>query len=28
LAKNPSGYCNHRYRFKGWPELWATVSKL
>jgi peptide-methionine (S)-S-oxide reductase len=21
LAKNPSGYCNHRYRFKGWPEL-------
>jgi len=21
LMKNPSGYCNHRYRFKDWPEL-------
>jgi peptide-methionine (S)-S-oxide reductase len=21
LDKNPSGYCNHRYRFKVWPEL-------
>eukprot|EP00536_Pseudo-nitzschia_multiseries_P005759 jgi/Psemu1/13406/gm1.13406_g len=20
LAKNPSGYCNHRYRFKSWPK--------
>ena len=20
LAKNPSGYCNHRYRFKVWPR--------
>mmetsp|Transcript_6662 Transcript_6662/g.14477 ORF Transcript_6662/g.14477 Transcript_6662/m.14477 type:complete len:228 (-) Transcript_6662:2852-3535(-) len=20
LAKNPSGYCNHRYRFKDWPK--------
>ena len=19
LEKNPSGYCNHRYRFKEWP---------
>lgn len=21
LAKNPLGYCNHRYRFRDWPEL-------
>jgi peptide-methionine (S)-S-oxide reductase len=21
LDKNPSGYCNHRFRFKDWPEL-------
>jgi peptide-methionine (S)-S-oxide reductase len=21
LAKNPLGYCNHRFRFKDWPEL-------
>ncbi|CAJ1950078.1 unnamed protein product [Cylindrotheca closterium] len=21
LEKNPSGYCNHRYRFRDWPEL-------
>lgn len=21
LMKNPSGYCNHRYRFRDWPEL-------
>jgi len=21
LFKNPSGYCNHRYRFNDWPEL-------
>eukprot|EP00934_Nitzschia_sp_Nitz4_P002265 Nitzschia sp. Nitz4//scaffold151_size53849//22976//23640//NITZ4_006721-RA/size53849-processed-gene-0.70-mRNA-1//-1//CDS//3329537138//2265//frame0 len=21
LEKNPRGYCNHRYRFKDWPEL-------
>lgn len=21
LSKNPSGYCNHRYRFRDWPEL-------
>lgn len=21
LAKNPLGYCNHRYRFREWPEL-------
>jgi peptide-methionine (S)-S-oxide reductase len=21
LEKNPSGYCNHFYRFKQWPEL-------
>lgn len=20
LVKNPSGYCNHRYRFKDWPK--------
>ena len=20
LMKNPNGYCNHRYRFKTWPE--------
>lgn len=20
LAKNPLGYCNHRYRFKEWPK--------
>jgi peptide-methionine (S)-S-oxide reductase len=20
LFKNPSGYCNHRYRFKVWPQ--------
>lgn len=20
LAKNPSGYCNHRYRFNDWPK--------
>lgn len=21
LFKNPLGYCNHRYRFRDWPEL-------
>lgn len=21
LFKNPTGYCNHRYRFRDWPEL-------
>ena len=21
LAKNPLGYCNHRFRFRDWPEL-------
>lgn len=21
LSKNPLGYCNHRYRFRDWPEL-------
>mmetsp|Transcript_50171 Transcript_50171/g.74479 ORF Transcript_50171/g.74479 Transcript_50171/m.74479 type:complete len:188 (+) Transcript_50171:118-681(+) len=21
LFKNPSGYCNHRFRFREWPEL-------
>jgi peptide-methionine (S)-S-oxide reductase len=21
LMKNPSGYCNHRFRFQEWPEL-------
>jgi peptide-methionine (S)-S-oxide reductase len=21
LFKNPVGYCNHRYRFRDWPEL-------
>lgn len=21
LNKNPQGYCNHGWRFKGWPEL-------
>jgi len=21
LSKNPNGYCNHRFRFKEWPEL-------
>lgn len=21
LMKNPKGYCNHRIRFRGWPEL-------
>jgi peptide-methionine (S)-S-oxide reductase len=21
LFKNPNGYCNHRFRFKEWPEL-------
>ena len=21
LMKNPYGYCNHRYRFKEWPQL-------
>lgn len=21
LFKNPNGYCNHRYRFRDWPEL-------
>jgi peptide-methionine (S)-S-oxide reductase len=21
LEKNPSGYCNHRYRFREWPAL-------
>lgn len=21
LMKNPLGYCNHRYRFRDWPEL-------
>jgi peptide-methionine (S)-S-oxide reductase len=21
LFKNPSGYCNHRFRFQEWPEL-------
>jgi peptide-methionine (S)-S-oxide reductase len=21
LFKNPNGYCNHRYRFREWPEL-------
>jgi peptide-methionine (S)-S-oxide reductase len=21
LEKNPSGYCNHRMRFKEWPQL-------
>jgi peptide-methionine (S)-S-oxide reductase len=26
LDKNPSGYCNHRYRFKVWPESSASAS--
>jgi peptide-methionine (S)-S-oxide reductase len=21
LSKNPNGYCNHRFRFRDWPEL-------
>ena len=21
LLKNPNGYCNHRFRFRDWPEL-------
>jgi peptide-methionine (S)-S-oxide reductase len=21
LMKNPNGYCNHRFRFKEWPQL-------
>ena len=25
LEKNPSGYCNHRYRFRDWPEPKAEL---
>lgn len=32
LSKNPSGYCNHYFRFKDWPdtcsEMWSLILSV